>query len=64
MTASQSGTLWGVSWERYPWGVACYALHNGHLVQRKYAGNGSDPVRVRDCVRSFTAEVMRGRFAV
>lgn len=64
MSALQSGTLWGISWERYPWGIACYKVDRGHLVQRKYVGNGSERVLVRDCVRAFSAELVRRRFDV
>jgi hypothetical protein len=54
-----SGTLWGVNWERHPYGVYCYAMGgNFYLLDRKYVGNGSDRVSVRDSVRAFRRDVL------
>lgn len=55
-----SGVLWGVNWERYHWGITCYAYSTrdgAYLVSRQYAGNGSDPVRVRESVQAFRREM-------
>ena len=59
MTAEpiRQGTLWGISFEVWPSCVTCSGIIGGELVRRRYVGYG-----VRKAVRSFTAEVMRGRF--
>lgn len=59
MTAEpiRQGTLWGISFEVFPSCVTCSGIVGGYLVRRRYVGYG-----VREAVRSFTAEVMRGRF--
>lgn len=49
----------GVHWQRHGWGVECFALVDGFLVSRKYAGNGSDRVTVRDAVRAYRRDVLR-----
>lgn len=54
-----SGVLWGVNWERHTWGVYCYASGgNFYLLSRKYVGNGSERVSVRDSVRAFRRDVL------
>jgi hypothetical protein len=54
-----SGVLWGVNWERHELGVTCYAMGgNFYLVSRKYAGNGSERVSVRDSVKAFRRDVL------
>lgn len=54
-----SGTLWGVTWERRPYGLLVYGLgRDNHLASRKYVGNGSDPVTIRDSVRAFRRDVL------
>jgi hypothetical protein len=60
-----SGELWGVSWSRHSWGVECSAMVRGGFggwqrVARKYVGNGSDKVTVRDSVRAFRRDVLGG----
>lgn len=58
-TEQQSGTLWGVNWERHSYGVYCYAMGgNLYLQSRKYLGDGCNPVRVRECVQHFRREVL------
>ena len=53
------GVLWGVNWERHHYGIYCYAMGgNFYLLERKYVGNGSDGVTVRECVRNFREEVL------
>lgn len=55
----RQGTLYGVNWERHPWGIYCYAMGgNFYLLSRKYVGNGSDRMNVRECVRDFRREVL------
>jgi hypothetical protein len=55
----QSGVLWGVNYERHHWGVYCYAMGgNMYLLDRKYVGNGSDRLSVRECVRAFRSDVL------
>ena len=55
----KTGVLWGVNWERHPWGVCCYAIGgNFYLVTRKYLHNGSDRATVRECVRAFRSDVL------
>jgi len=50
----KSGVLWGVNYEVWRWGVLCYDCPNNlYLLQRKYVGNGTDPVKVRECVKDF-----------
>lgn len=59
MSARRAGVLWGVNWERHYWGVYCYAMGgNFYLLARKYVGNGSDCVSVRDSVRAFRRDVL------
>lgn len=53
----RQGTLWGVSFEVWPSCVTCSGIIGGELVRRKYVG-----YKVRDAVRSFAAEIARGRF--
>lgn len=56
----KTGRLWGVNYERHHWGVYCYAITPaGWLAEYKYAGNGSDPVSIRESVRAFRHDVMR-----
>ena len=53
-TPLKSGVLWGVNYEVWRWGVLCYACPNNlYLWKRKYVGNGTDPVKVRECVKDF-----------
>lgn len=52
------GTLWGISFEVFPSCVTCSGIVGGELVRRRYVGYG-----VREAVRSFAAEIARGRFA-
>lgn len=51
------GRIWGVTWERHHWGVECSAIVGAYRESRKYVGNGSDPVRVGDCVAAFRRDV-------
>ena len=53
----REGTLWGVSWQVFPACVTCSAMIRGELVRRRYVDYS-----VREAVRAFTAEMMRGRF--
>jgi hypothetical protein len=54
-----SGVLWGVNWERHPYGLYLYAMGgNFYLVSRKYVGNGSDKVGVRESVQAFRRDVL------
>jgi hypothetical protein len=55
----KQGTLWGVNWERHHWGIYCYAMGgNFYLVSRKYVGNGSDKLSVRQCVQQFRTDLL------
>lgn len=53
----REGTLWGISFEVFPSCVTCSGIVGGELVRRRYVGYG-----VREAVRSFAAEIARGRF--
>jgi hypothetical protein len=58
-----SGTLWGVNWERTGYGIYCYAMSPAvhgqtYLLSRKYVGNGSDPLSVRESVRAFRRDAL------
>ena len=54
-----SGVLWGVNWERHQYGLYCYAMGgNFYLVSRKYVGNGSDKVTVRESVQAFRKDIL------
>jgi len=53
-----SGTLWGVNWERHHYGLYLYAMCGQYLVSRKYVGNGSDPLSVRESVRAFRRDAL------
>jgi hypothetical protein len=58
-TKATSGTLWGVNWERHNYGIYCYAMGgNFYLLDRRYVGNGSDNLSVRECVRDFIKNVL------
>ena len=59
-TKQTTGILWGVNWERHTYGVYCYAVPQGafYLASRKYVGNGSDPVSVKESVRAFRRDVL------
>jgi hypothetical protein len=53
-----NGTLWGVNWERHQYGIYCYAMGGQYLVSRKYVGNGSDRLSVRESVQAFRRDVL------
>lgn len=53
MGARDSGVLYGVSWERTPYGVRTSAMVDGRLMSMRHVGNGEDQLSVRECVRSF-----------
>lgn len=61
---TRTGTYRGVSWERHHWGVELVAMVGDgdmtYLARRKVAGNGSDPVRVRESVADFLADIESG----
>ena len=51
------GSLNGISYEVYTWGVLLYTLDNtDHLVTKKYVGNGTDPMFLEDLVADFKLE--------
>jgi hypothetical protein len=56
---NNQGVLWGVNWERHNYGIYCYAMGgNFYLLSRKYVGNGSDVLSVRECVQQFRRDIL------
>lgn len=61
---ARAGIYRGVSWERHHWGVELTTYVGdgawAYLVRRKVAGNGSDPIRIRESVSNFLADIKDG----
>jgi hypothetical protein len=53
-----SGTYLGVNWERHQYGLYLYSQDGGYLVSRKYVGNGSDKLGVRESVQTFRKDAL------
>jgi hypothetical protein len=53
-----SGTYLGVNYRRYSWGLECYATVGAFLESRRYIGNGSDKVGVRESVQAFRRDAL------